>query len=344
MTTHTEHQHGHSHDHPHKQGHAAAASEMRNAALALLNSLSAGQKTSACFDYIDGERIFWYYPPLNRHGLLLREMDENQRSLSYALMATGLSPEANRQARAIIEHELILGPLEVEENAVTYPRDPLRYSWSIFGDPSSDEQPWGWRVEGHHVSLHYSVWGDRVLSMTPFFFGANPARVPKGSHEGLRILGTRQDLAFELMNSMDSGQRSKAIIYSEAPADIITFNSSQASLPEEAGIPASQLSGTQKEVLTALITDYITRVRADLALERLDGLIHDGGLDKIHVAWGGPVDPAQPHYYRLHGGNFVVEYDNRQNGANHIHSVWRDVKNDFAYDVLREHMLMYHIV
>ena len=343
MTTETEHEHGHSHGNGHSHSHTAA-SEMRTAAVAFLNSLSSDQKAAATFDYIDGERIFWYYPPLNRHGLLLRDMEGPQRSLAYGLMATGLSPEANLQARAIMDHELILGPLEVEQNAVTYPRDPLLYSWTIFGDPEDAGHPWGWRVEGHHVSLHYSVWADEVLSMTPFFFGANPARVPHGSQQGLRILGRRQDLAVERMESMDSGQRSKAIIYSEAPADIITFNSSQASLPEEAGIPATQLNGTQREVLTALVTDYVMKARADLAQERLDNLLHEGGLDKIHVAWGGPVDVGQPHYYRLHGGNFVVEYDNRQNGANHIHSVWRDVKNDFAYDVLRQHLIMYHIV
>ena len=327
-----------------EHGHSHAALEMRDAAIKFLDSLSTDQKAQVTFDYIDGERLFWYYPPLNRHGLLLREMGENQRSLAYALMATGLSPESNQRARAIMNHELILGPLEVEENAVTYPRDPLVYAWSIFGNPSNDEHPWGWRIEGHHVSLHFSVWADKVLSMTPLFFGANPARVPKGPKEGLRILGARQDLAMELMGSMDSGQLSQAIIYSQAPADILTFNSSQASLPEEAGIPASKLSATQKEVLTSLVTEYVTQARADVAQERLNNLLHDGGIDKIHVAWGGPVDSGKPHYYRLHGGNFVVEYDNRQNGANHIHSVWRDVNNDFAYDVLREHLIMYHIV
>lgn len=330
-------------DHHHHPGPYPAAIEMRDAATRFLDSLSPAQKAQASFDYIDGERIFWYFPPLNRHGLLLRGMDEVQRGLAYGLMATGLSPEANQRARAIIDHELILGPLEASRNEVTYPRDPLMYAWSIFGDPSSDEHPWGWRVEGHHVSLHFSVWADRVLSVTPFFFGANPARVPDGPRAGLRILGARQDLAMELMESMDSGQRSRAIIYQEAPADILTFNASQASLPEEAGIPASRLSGTQKEMLTALVTEYVAQARADLAQERLHNLMDDGGIDKIHIAWGGPVDAGQPHYYRLHGGNFVVEYDNRQNGANHIHSVWRDVKNDFAYDVLREHLIMYHI-
>ena len=174
----TAHTHDHNHDHPHT--HPQAAGEMRGAALALLNSLDANQKSAISFSYYDGERIFWYYPPMNRHGLQLRDMNEEQRKLAYALMATGLTEDSNRKAQLIIEHESVLGPLEQERGRVTFVRDPLLYAWTIFGDPANDAEPWGWRVEGHHVSLHYSVWGDRVLSMTPFFFGANPAEVPKG--------------------------------------------------------------------------------------------------------------------------------------------------------------------
>ena len=331
----------HTHDHPHT--HPQAASEMRGAALALLNNLDATQKNAISYSCHDGERIFWYYPPMNRHGLLLRDMNEQQRGLAYALMATGLTEDSNQKARLIIEHEAVLGPLEKEQGRVTWDRDPLLYSWTIFGDPGSDAEPWGWRVEGHHVSLHYSVWGDRVLSVTPFFFGANPAEVRKGPKEGLRILGTSQDIALDLMDSLDAGQKSRAMIYDEAPADIITFNSSRASLPKEEGLPATAMSGTQREMLMALASEYVTRIRSDLAEEKLNAL-RGGGLEKIHLAWGGPIDRTQPHYYRLHGGDFVVEYDNRQNGANHIHSVLRDVGNDFAADVMRDHLLMYHIL
>ncbi len=333
--------HTHDHDHPHT--HPQAASEMRGAALALLNTLDANQKSAISFSYYDGERIFWYYPPLNRHGLQLRDMNEEQRKLAYALMATGLTDDSNRKAQLIIDHESVLGPLEQERGLITFVRDPLLYSWTIFGDPATDSEPWGWRVEGHHVSLHYSVWADRVLSMTPFFFGANPAEVPKGPKQGLRILGDSQDIALELMDSLDAGQKSRAMIYDEAPSDIITFNSSRASLPKEEGLPATAMSGTQREMLMTLASEYVTRIRSDLAEEKLVAL-REGGLEKIHLAWGGPVDRGQPHYYRLHGGDFVVEYDNRQNGANHIHSVLRDVNNDFAADVMRDHLLMYHVL
>ena len=178
----TAHTHDHDHDHPHT--HPQAASEMRGAALALLNSLDAAQKAAISYSYHDGERIFWYYPPLNRHGLMLRDMSEEQRGLAYALMATGLTEDSNRQARLIIEHEDVLGPLEQEAGRVTFLRDTLWYAWTIFGDPASDAEPWGWRVEGHHVSLHYSIWGDRVLSVTPFFFGANPGGGAQGTEAG----------------------------------------------------------------------------------------------------------------------------------------------------------------
>jgi hypothetical protein len=340
MTTRQAEEHGHKHDYQH--GHPKAAAEMRDAATKFLATLKPEQKAKATFSVYDGERIFWYYPPMNRHGLRLKDMDARQRQAAKALMATGLTPDANQKANAIMEHEAILGPLEKEQGHITWDRDPLLYSWTIFGDPSGQE-PWGWRVEGHHVSLHYTIWNERVVSVTPFFFGANPSEVRKGPKQGLRILGASEDIALELMNSLDAGQKSKALIFDEAPADILTFNAARASLPKEQGLSATRMSGTQKEMLMALCTEYVTRVRADVATERLDA-IKQGGLDKIHLAWGGPAERAKPHYYRLHGGNFVVEYDNRQNGANHIHSVLRNVENDFANDAMRDHLLMYHIL
>ena len=322
--------------------HAAAVSQMTEACSNFLNSLNSDQKAKTVYSYLDGERIFWYYPPLNRHGLPLREMDAKQRQLAYAVMASGLTDKSYEQAKLIIEHEDILGPLEVEQDKVTFLRDTERYYFTIFGEPGGSD-PWGWRVEGHHVCLNYSIWNDKVIAVTPFFFGANPAEVRKGPKNGLRILGDREDLAFELMESLDAGQQSKAIIYDEAPLDILTYNSSKVSLPREEGLPASRMSGTQQEMLMALVTLYGSQVRSDVAQERLDAFKTDG-IDGIHLAWAGPVDKSKAHYYRLHGGDFLVEFDNRQDGANHIHSVYRDVENDFASDVLRQHLLLYHVL
>ncbi len=319
-----------------------AAKEMADACTAFLNSLSAAQKEKAAYAYEDGERVFWYYPPLNRHGLALRDMDAQQRELAHGMMASGLTHESYEQAKLIIDHELVLGPLEKEQGLVTFVRDPELYYFTVFGEPGGAD-PWGWRAEGHHVSLHFSIWGDIVISMTPFFFGANPAEVRKGPKTGLRILGAREDLSFDLVQSLDAGQRREAIIYDKAPLDILTYNSSKVSLPKEEGLPGSRMSGTQQEMLMALISEYVNQVRPDVSQGRLD-TIKEQGIDGFHFAWAGPTEKQQEHYYRIHGGDFVVEFDNRQDGANHIHSVWREIENDFAQDVLRQHLLLYHVI
>ena len=321
----------------------ASAAGMTKAAKRFVESLSDDQRDKTIYEYMDGERIFWYYPPVNRHGIPLRDMDDDQRQLAYSLMETGLTDRSFDQAKLIIEHESVLGPLEKEAGVRSFVRDPDLYYWTVFGDPGSDKEPWGWRVEGHHISLNFSLWGDKFISMTPFFFGANPAEVRKGPKKGLRILDQREDLAFELMNSLDQGQTSKATIYGEAPYDILTYNASRVSLPPEEGLPASKMNDTQKDILRNLVNVYVNQVRTDMAQEKLQRL-EEEGFDGLHWAWGGPVEEGKEHYYRIHGGNFVVEFDNRQNGANHIHSVWRDVENDFANDVLREHLLLYHVL
>ena len=322
--------------------HASAAG-MTKAAKRFVESLSGDQRDKTIYEYMDGERIFWYYPPVNRHGIPLRDMDDDQRQLAYTLMETGLTDRSFDQAKLIIEHESVLGPLEKEAGVTSFVRDPDLYYWTVFGDPGSDKEPWGWRVEGHHISLNFSLWGDKFISMTPFFFGANPAEVRKGPKKGLRILDQREDLAYELMNSLDKGQMSRATIYAEAPYDILTYNASRVSLPPEEGLPASKMNDTQKDILRNLVNVYVNQVRTDMAEEKLQRL-EEEGFDGLHWAWGGPLEEGKEHYYRIHGGNFVVEFDNRQNGANHIHSVWRDVENDFANDVLREHLLLYHVL
>jgi hypothetical protein len=330
MTTH----HGH--------GNAQVTAQMAEAASNWVDSLTPEQKAKATFHYMDGERIFWYYPPLNRHGLPLRDMDASQRELAYKIMESTLDKAAYEKAKLIIEHESVLGPLEKEEGQVTWDRNPELYYWTVFGEPGGKDL-WAWRAEGHHVSLHFSVWDDKVISMTPFFFGANPAEVRKGPKQGLRILEKREELAFELINSLDSGQRSKVIIRDKAPWDILQYNSSRAVVHNVEGLAASQMNGTQREILLALITEYVNQVRPEVAQGRLDAIKQDG-TDHFRLVWAGGTDRSRDHYYRIHGGNFIVEFDNIQNGANHIHSVWRDVENDFAQDVLRDHHLMYHIL
>lgn len=323
-------------------GNAKVTAEIAEACNKWLNSLSPEQKAKGTYDFRDGERIFWYYPPLNRHGLPLRDMDAKQRELAYGIIDASLAPDTAQKAKLIMEHELVLGPLEVEEGTANWDRNPELYYWTVFGEPGG-EGPWGWRAEGHHVSLHINAWDDKIISVTPFFLGANPAEVFKGPKQGLRILDRREDLAFELINSFDDKQKAKAIIHDKAPWDIPTYNSSKAAVHDNEGVSGAEMTGTQKETLMSLIAEYVNQLRPEIAEAKMADL-RAKGLEDFRVVWAGGTDRSRDHYYRIHGGKFIVEFDNQQNGANHIHSVWRDVDNDFGEDVMRDTKLQFEIL
>ena len=323
-------------------GNNTVTSEIADACSNWVNSLTPEQKAKATYDFVDGERVFWYYPPMNRHGLALRDMDANQRSLAYLILDSTLDPATAQKAKLIMEHELVLGPLEVEEGTANWDRNPELYYWTVFGEPGGDG-PWGWRTEGHHVSLHINCWSDKVISVTPFFLGANPAEVLKGDKEGLRILDRREDIAFELINSMDDAQKGKIIIHDKAPWDVPMYNASRAVVHDNEGLPGSEMSGSQKETLMNLIAEYINGLRPELAEEKMTEL-RERGLEDFRLTWAGGLDRSHDHYYRIHGGPFVVEFVNIQNGNNHIHSVWRDVANDFGEEVMRATKMQFKIL
>ena len=272
----------------------------------------------------------------------LRDMNSNQRWHAMNLVASGLDKEAYDKFKKIIELETVLASLEASEGLNSFIRDPELYYLTIFGDPTGID-PWGWRAEGHHISLNFSLWKDEVIAVTPLFFGSNPARVPSGPNKGMRVLSRREDLALQLGSTFDSYQRSKAVIYEEAPYDIVTYNSTRASLPLEEGISWSGLKPNQRDILIQLVKEYVGQVRPEV-YDDFICRVTEQGFDRLHFAWGGKIDGTLPHYYRIHGGDFLVEFDNYQNGANHIHSVWRQVSNDFASDVLREHLYAYHVL
>ena len=317
------------------------AKRIREAAVKFLDSLSPQQRAVASFDFADEEqRFFWHYTPIDRQGLTLKDMDDGQRAFALALAASGLSDRGFRQAQAIMDHELILGDMERTAGTVRFDRNPNLYYFSVFGDPAGDA-PWSCRIEGHHVSLHYTVIGNELLAITPSFFGANPARVPSGPNAGLRILDTIEDQARHLMYSFDQKQQAQALIDVEAPADLLTTNSRRVELDKMEGLPAPDMSSDQQQTLTGLLKEYIQRKSPEVARREIQKL-EARGIDDLRFAWAGGLESGQPHYYRIHGATFFVEYDNTQNDANHIHSVWRDLTNDFGVDLLRFHYQRHH--
>ena len=310
-----------------------AASAMAEAANKFLASLTPEQKAKASFEFGDGQRFDWHFIPRDRKGVPLKDLDENQRKLAMEFMKTGLGAAGYQKATTIMSLEPVLAQMEGPSRR--FPRDPELYYFSVFGTPSA-KSPWGWRVEGHHISLNFTVVKGETVSNTPLFFGANPAEVREGKRKGLRALAAEEDKGRELIQALDEKQRAVAVFDKTAPGDIITMNKRKADPLKPEGVAAGQLNEQQKALLEKLLDEYLSRMPQDIADERSKKL-RDAGFDKIYFAWAGGMNKGDPHYYRIQGPTFLVEYDDTQNNANHIHSVWRDFNGDFGDDLLREH-------
>jgi hypothetical protein len=315
---------------------------MANAATALLAALSPGQRAVTCFPFAGDERYRWQYTPGPRSGLRLKEMTRPQRHLAMGLFDAALSLRGAGQARQIIALEAILRETErITGQFSGEDRDPDLYYFSIFGEPGGSE-PWAWRANGHHLALHFTVAAGGVISPTPNFFGANPAEVRHGAAAGQRILAEEEDRARALLASLEPDQRAAAVVGGAAPGDIRTRNyriADHTAIPR--GLRYSMLSGAQRAQLLALVRCYTGRVADDLsgnAWRRVEA----AGLDGITFAWQGSAQRGEAHYYAITGPTLLIEYDNSQNDANHIHSVWRDLTNDWDLDVLARHYAERH--
>jgi hypothetical protein len=303
------------------------------AANAFLKSLRGDLRKKAQFALDSTERFDWNFVPKARNGASLLELDDGQAELLGPLLATALSPEGLLSARGIIKHENILRRIETERGVDATRRDPGHYYTSIFGSPGA--APWAWRFEGHHLSLNVTQVPGRPPLIGPVFMGANPATVPSGQQAGFRLLAAEEDLARALITMLPAERRQVAMIRDTAFSEIVTGNDREVKL-EVAGLAAGEMSAEERQQLRELIGLYVGRFTAATAsevLQRLDG----AGFDKLRFAWAGGIEAGQPHYYRVHGPTLLIEYDDTQNGANHIHTVYRDLQHDFGGDVLRAH-------
>jgi hypothetical protein len=304
---------------------------MTTAARAFLESLSPELKQKAQLPLDAEERMNWYYTPVPRKGLPLKEMNGAQRTAAMNLLRAGLSEKGYSKAETIRALEDVL----VEMGGNPRQRDKELYYFTIFGEPGA-KGTWGWRYEGHHLSQNWTVVNGAAMATTPQFFGANPAEVRQGSRKGTRAIAVEEDLAFELLRSLDAAQQKVAILDPKAPSDILTTNTREAAIQEDRGLPYAQMTAAQKALLLKLIEANADAQPEAVARERLAKL-RAGGLDAIKFAWMGAVEKGRGHYYRVQGPTFLIEFDNTQNEANHIHLVWRDFKGDWGRDLLAEH-------
>jgi hypothetical protein len=305
--------------------------DMLQAADAFLASLEPGQRSKALFDFDDAERLNWHFVPRARRGLPLREMTAEQQELARGVLRAALSRRGYLTASTIIDLELVLR--EMGENPAV--RDPELYYFSIFGTPSH-AAPWGFRAEGHHLSLNFTLVQDTLIATAPAFFGANPAEVRSGSRRGLRVLADEEDIARALVLSLDERQLDVALIAAQTPRDIVTGNAARVQPQSPIGIRVTELRPEQRAILVRLLEVYLGRMAEPLAARRRAELERTD-FAQIAFAWAGSTRKGDAHYYRIQGPSFLVEYDSTQNRANHIHTVWRDFDGDFGRDLLREH-------
>jgi len=302
---------------------------MRAAAATFLDALG-GERGRATAGLDDPGYRRWTYLPGPRDGLPLSAMSPVQREAALTLLDHGCGVGGARTARAVIELDMIRRELG---GGSPEPGDD-RYWFRVFGSPS--DVAWAWRVNGHHLAVHVAVVGSQV-AVTPSFFGSEPATVPTGAHSGLRVLTTEEDLARELLTSLGDDQREQAVFSPTAPRDILTRDDPVADPAVVArGIGHDDLDGTQQALLHRLVRHYFGRTPQGRAQAAWDEVL-EAGLAQVRFAWAGGSRPGEGHYYSVLGPTFLLEYDNTQDDANHIHSVWRDLRHDWGEDLLARH-------
>jgi hypothetical protein len=309
----------------------ASADKMRLAALTFLASLAPAQSRDAALAFDDPARTTMRYTPGSRAGLTLKDMDPSQRDKVQALLRQGLSEAGHRKVVNIIELENVLREIEM----TGFLRDPGKYTVSVFGAPST-VAPWGWRFEGHHLSLNFTLIGNTVAVDTPLFMGANPAEVQAGPKKGLRVLKEEEDRGWALLASLDAAQKRVAVISDRTYGDITSGTGAAVAPPESAGLAAGPMRPEQQKLLERLLDAWLDSMPSDLAQARRSR-VFEGGIDKLRFAWAGSTSRGKPFYFRVQGPRFLLEFDASQDSGNHLHTVWRDFDGDFGRDLLREH-------
>jgi len=299
-----------------------------------LNQLTDDQRARALFSISSDERFDWAYVPRERAGIPFKEMADPQRKLGHALLRSALSQEGYAKAADIMALETVLGELEGRPADEGF-RDPEKYFFTFYGDIDGGGD-WGWRIDGHHLSLNFTLNGSEIIGPTPTFFGSNPAEVLAGPHKGKRILHEEEDRARQLLHALVPNRRERAIISPEAPSDIITRMDRRVGERPVEGLPVSEMSEPERNQLINVVEGYVHNLAPGLADAHLKR-VQDAGVDALWFAWAGGEERGEKHYYRIQGPTLWIEYDNTQNDANHTHSVLRDIEKDFGEDVLKEH-------
>lgn len=305
------------------------ATAMAKAAEAFLSSLDGAQRAKARYDFDSPERLNWHFIPRERNGVGLWDLHGAPREAADKLVATGLSAAGYDKSLEVRSLEEVLYLFEGGDEAERrQKRHPHKYYITIFGDPGETGE-WGWRFEGHHLSLNYTIRDGEIVSSTPEFFGANPGLIDAGPGRRLRVLGRRESLARDILHACNEEQRKMMLISDTPPNEVRGAGEPQPVVTDAVGLPWTRMSVEQQGLLKELIGVYVAAMPAAVMKDRLDA-INETGIERIRIAWWGGGELNQPHHYVIQGPTFIIEYNNTQNQANHVHSMWRNVAGDFA--------------
>ncbi|HRI79874.1 MAG TPA: DUF3500 domain-containing protein [Cyclobacteriaceae bacterium] len=313
---------------------SSSAQDLAKLANEFLNTLEGDVKARAQFSVDDAERFHWDFVPVERKGPTFHDFNDKQTKAAWALLKASLSSVGYQKSTAIVANEDILR--EVEGLPVgNARRDPKNYHFLIFGTPSVDKE-WMWRFEGHHCSLSFAVVKNQIVSSTPSFFGANPGIVRIERAKGQEILKAETDLAFALIRSLNESQLKSALFSEKALPEIISLKDRKAKKLSPEGIAITALNESQRKAFLQLLDVFVKNYEFGFS-KKLMEKIKAAGMDNLTFAWAGSLKDGEGNYYRIQGPMLLIEYDNTQNNNNHVHTVVRDLTNDFAEDILREH-------
>ena len=311
--------------------------QMADAATAFLGALPQDQRALAAFAFDAPERVrFHFIPPesFRRHGVPIKDMGQAQRELAHTLLRTGLSQRGYMTATQIMEAEGILQMLEGGRGQ--FSRDPELYFVSVFGTPSATGT-WGWRFEGHHLSLQYTIVEGDITVSSPTFLAANPAEVPEGPRRGMRALARQEDAGRAMLSALTTAQREIAIQEDIPVRDVVARVALDIDPLAPVGIAASALDEGQRQILMEIVHAYTDVMADEIAALRL-AKIEQAGAENLRFAWAGGTKRGEMSYFRVQGPTFLIEFSNTMNDPNHIHSGWREFGAEFGRDILAEHM------
>ena len=315
----------------------ASAQGLNALATDFLNTLDPELKSKTIFTLDSEERLNFNFIPIIRKGPTFHDFNDEQKQAAMALLRASLSAEGFRKTKEIIALENVL--LELEGGNFKMPdgsgRDALNYHFCVFNDPAT-EQFWGWRFEGHHISFNFVGSSGKIVASTPSFLGSNPAIVREGKQKGKEVLKMESELGFAMVNSLSKEQLGKALFSEEAPREIFTTNKQEVTNLDPLGISYADLNKDQKKALEKLLMVYLDNYESRFSNSLLDK-INASGMENLSFAWAGSLAPGKGHYYRIQSPEILIEYDNTQNNANHVHTAVRDLKNDFGRNLLKEH-------